>query len=176
MSITMENLLSSEDYLLVETNMLGAPLSVYTLKPGYIRFMRGVGLSIFLIGVVALVFALVSFFRFKSDNQFDLLILTLLPALYAIFQGGVIYRIEVNRARRMRVIICEQGLLYVTCRIKRDLVEAVSWKNVLEIKKEFIGRSYYLTRRGGMPITLSSNFQNLNGLVAAIRKRSGIEE
>lgn len=172
----MENQLSSEDYLLVETNMLGVPLSVFTLKPGYIRFMRRVGLSIFFIGVVALVFAIVSFFRFKSDNGFDSFVLAWLPALYAMFQGGLIYRIEVNRARRMRVIICEQGLLYVTHRIKRDVVEVVRWKDVLDVKKEFIGKSYYLARCGGMPITLSSNFQNLDELVAAIREQSEMEE
>jgi len=176
MSITIENLLSNEDYLLVEANMLGAALSVYTLKPGYIRFMRRVGLVIFFTGVVTLVFAIVSFFRFKSDNEFDLLILALLPALYAMFKGGLIYSIEVNRARRMRVIICEQGLLYVTRKFTRDLVEVVRWKDVLEVKKEFIGKSYYLTRRGGSPITFSSSFENLDELVETIRERGRIEE
>jgi len=174
MSITTENLLSNEDYLLVEANMLGAPLSVYTLKPGFIRFMRNVGLSIFFIGVVALVFAIVSFLRFKPDNGFELFVLAWLPALYAMFKGGLIYRIEVNRARRMRVIICEQGLLYITRRVKRDVVEVVRWKDVQEVKKEFIGKSYFLTRRGGMPITLSSSFQNMDGLVATIKDHSGM--
>ena len=175
MSVMTGNLLSNEDYLLVVSNMLGAVLSVYTLKPGYIRFMRNVGLSIFFIGVVALVFAIVSFFRFKHDDDLELLVV-LLPALYAMFKGGLIYRIEVNRARRMRVILCEQGLLYVTRRIKRDVVEVVSWKDVLDVKKEFIGKSYYLARRRGMPITLSSSFQNMDELVGVIRERSEMEE
>ena len=176
MSITMENLLSDEDYLPVDKNMLGAPLGIYALKPSYIRFIRRVGRSIFWFGVIVLLIAIIGFFRGKSDDQFTLFLMTLLPASYAILKGSVFYRIEVNRARRMRVIICEQGLLYVTRKIKRDVVETVCWKDVLEVKKELIGKSYYLEHRGGMPITLSSNFQNLDGLVAVIRERSGVGE
>lgn len=172
MSTTVENMLSNEDYLLVESNMLGTVLSVYTLKPSFIRFMRNAGLSIFFIGVVALVFAIISFFRFKPNDGFELFVFAWLPALYAIFKGGLIYRIEIKRARRMRVILCEQGLLYVTRKIKRDAFEVVRWKDVWEVKKELIGKSYYLARRRGMPITLSSSFENLDELVAAIRERA----
>lgn len=46
------------------------------------------------------------------------------------------------------------------------------WKDVWEIKKEFIGKSYYLSRRSGMPITLSGSFENLDELVSAIRERA----
>ncbi len=87
MSMTLENLPSDEDYLLIEANMLGAPLSVYKLKPSYIHFVRRVGLFIFFTGVVVLVVAVVGFFRVKSNNQFELFILALLPALYSIFKG-----------------------------------------------------------------------------------------
>ena len=171
MSITMKNLLSNEDYLLVEANMLGSPLRVYTLRPNYIRFMGNVGLSIFFIGIIALVFAIVSYFRFKPGDGLEFFAFALLPTLYAIFQGSLIYRTEVNRARRMRVILCEQGLLYISRKIRSDFVEAVRWKDVFDVKKEFIGKSYYLTRRGGLPITLSSSFRNLDELVATIRER-----
>jgi hypothetical protein len=176
MSMTMDNLLSDEDYLLIEANMLGAPLGIYKLKPDYIRFIRRVGVFIFLIGVVVLALAIIGFFRVKSNNQFELLIPVLLPALYAILKGGVFYRIEVRRARSMRIIVCEQGLFHVAKKIRSDRVEVVRWKDVLEIKKEFIGKSYYIARRNDMPITLSGYYQNLDKLVAAIRERSGMEE
>lgn len=176
MSITTENLLSNEDYLLVEANTLGAPLNVYKLKPSYIRFIRRVGLFIFWFGVIVLVFAILSFLRGRPDDLLTFFVMALLPGLYAILQGGMFYRIEVNRARRMHIVICEQGLLYVSLKVKRDLVEVIRWKDVQEVKKEFIGKSYYLSRRGGMPITLSGSFENLDELIATIRERSKIEE
>ena len=111
MSMTMENLLSDEDYLLIEANLLGAPLDIYRLKQSYIRFIRRTGVLIFLIGVIVLPLVIVGFFRVKSNNQFELLIPALLPSLYALFKGGVIYRIEVKRAGSERIIVCEQGLL-----------------------------------------------------------------
>ncbi len=88
----------------------------------------------------------------------------------------MIYRIEVKRARSMRVIVCEQGLFQARRKIRSDFVEVVRWKDILEVKKEFIGKAYYFTPRNGMPITLSSSYQDLDKLVAAIRERSGMEE
>lgn len=176
MSLEMEDRLSDEEYLQIETHMLGAPLSVYKLKLSYIRFIRRIGLFIFWFGVVVLVFAIVGFFRGKSDDQFALFIMTLLPASYAMLKGGVFYRIEVKRARRMRVILCEQGLLYVSRKIRSDFFEVVRWKDILKVKKELIGKSYSLILGNSMPITLSSSFENLDKLVATIRERSGLEE
>ena len=176
MSITMENLLPDEDYLRIETNMLGAPLSVYKLKPSYIRFIGRIGLFIFLTGVVILALVIFSFFRAGPGDQSGLLITTLLPAFYLILKGGVFYRFDVKRARSERMIVCERGLLHIFRRIRKDQVEVVFWKDVQEVSQAFIGKSHYLTYRGGLPITLSGSLENLDELVETIRERSEVEE
>src|SRR5258708_32905936 len=123
MTTTTANKLTDEDYQLSEVNQLGTLLEVYRLKPGDIRFLRRINLLRCILGVVGL--ALVISLGFKNWHQLQignyLVFSPLLLYMYILFWGGVLSRIEVQRAKTARVIVCEHGLLKVRGKIRSNV-------------------------------------------------------
>src|SRR5258708_21093717 len=98
--------LSIDDYQRIEANQLGIPLGVYKLEQRYIRFIRRIGRLIFMTGIVVLSTAIIiGLIKGPANNQLALLFLPLLGALYALFQGGVIYGIQFQQAQRHGFIV-----------------------------------------------------------------------
>jgi len=174
---TTERWFSDEDIQLIETHQLGTPQGVYRLKSGAIRFQRITGLLIFSVGIVTLVFSIYLALTSGTDFWSGSLFPAVLGSLYALFHGGVFYSIMTRRARSMRVIICEQGLLQVRKMVRRNSIEVMRWNDILTVKKEFLSRDYFIIyqddkRQLPTPLTLSSSYQHLDELVTVIRQRS----
>ncbi len=178
MTTTTANKLTDEDYQLSEVNQLGTLLEVYRLKPGDIRFLRRINLLRCILGVVGL--ALVISLGFKNWHQLQignyLVFSPLLLYMFILFWGGVLSRIEVQRAQTARVIVCEHGLLKVSRKIRSNRVEAVRWQEIVKIRRAFIGEAfaYAIAYRGGgtlSQLTLTGVYQNLDELVALITER-----
>jgi hypothetical protein len=110
-------------------------------------------------GVVTLVGVI--FIGLIQNLQFSVLFAPLLGGLYALFQGGILYRFKVRRARSERVIVCVQGLLQIRRMIWSDHVEVVRWQ---DIQTAFAGREYSISHREGK--TLTDSYQDLDELVA----------
>jgi cell wall assembly regulator SMI1 len=161
MQQSVESNLSDEDYQRIEANQLGIPLGVYKLKSSEIRFYSRISLLFSIMGVITLVGVI--FIGLIQNLQFSVLFAPLLGGLYALFQGGVLYRFKARRAQSERVIVCVQGLLQVRRMIWSDHVEAVHWKDILTA---FVGREYSISRREGKMLTFTDAYQNLDELVA----------
>lgn len=175
--VTTESEFSDEDYQFIEDNQLGTPLGIYRLKSSYIRLLRGVGLFIFLAGIASLVITISLALTKRPDSPSVLLLPPLFGSFYALFHGGVFYRIMAQQAQSMRIIVCNDGLLKISKKMKRNRVEVVRWKDISTISKALIGREYVVTCRNEKPftqLTLSSYFQKLDELVALITE--GIEQ
>lgn len=179
MKTTTANKLTDEDYQLSEVNQLGTLLAVYRRKPGDIRFLHITGLLSCILGVVGL--ALVISLGFKNWHQLQTsnyldFFPPLLLSLFALFRGGVLWHIEVQRAQTARVIVCEHGLLKVSRKIRSNRVEAVRWQEIVKIRRAFIGEAfaYAIAYRGGgtlSQLTLTGDYQNLDELVVLITER-----
>ncbi len=175
MSQSEGSTLSVDDYQRIEANQLGIPLGVYKLEQSYIRFIRRIGWLIFMTGIVVLSTAIIiGLIKGPANNQLALLFLPLLGGLYALFQGGVIYRIQVQRAQSERVIVCEQGLLQIKKRITSHRSEVVRWEGIQTIREAFFSRDYFIIRREGEALTLTRYYHDLDELIALIRLRSGV--
>jgi hypothetical protein len=149
---------------------------VYKLRPGYIRFLRRIGLSLIILAVVILVAeTTISFIQWRrgqtsSDFVFFLLY-ALLVSLSSLFIGWFILRLEVPQAQIEHMIVCEQGLLQVSKSIGKKQVKMMPWQNILAIKK-FPG-GYSLSHREGEIIAFDIMYQNVEELIALIRQQSG---
>ncbi len=164
------NMISNEDYQLSVVYQLGSPLEIYRLKPGYIRFLRITGLTIFVIGIFSLFFALIP----RPNTPLGPITPALFASLYAIILGGVFYSIITWQALRMRVIVCESGLLQIKKIFRRNKVEVVRWKDILTIRKEVLSQGCFITYRDVRfkSLTISSSYQDARDLVVLIRQLS----
>ncbi|MFL5702650.1 MAG: SMI1/KNR4 family protein [Ktedonobacteraceae bacterium] len=161
MQQSVESNLSDEDYQRIEANQLGIPLSVFKLKSSDIRFYSRISLLFSITGIVILVGVI--FIGLIKNLQFSVLFAPLLGGLYALFQGGLLYRFKVRRARSERVIVCVQGLLQIRRMIWNDHVEVVRWQ---DIQTAFASREYSISHREGKTLTLTDSYQDLDELVA----------
>ncbi|MDQ2714504.1 MAG: hypothetical protein M3Z08_06330 [Chloroflexota bacterium] len=163
-----QNTFSDEDYQLSEVKQLGRPLAVYRLKPGPIRFMRLVGLLILGIGLVTLIFTLSQLPHFRPDA----LLPAWLASIYAVFQGGVMYGLQVRQAQSTRVIVCTDGLLQVKKMLWRNRIEDVRWKDIFTLTGPSIFYRDERKRLGFSLLTLTSDYQRLDELLARIAEHS----
>lgn len=174
MITTTESQFSDEDIQLIKANQLGTPQRVYRLKSGAIRFQRITGQLIFIVGVVTLGFSIYLALTSGTDLWSGSLFPTVLGSLYALFHGGVFYGIMTRRARSMRVIVCEQGLLQIRKMVRRNNIEVMCWNDILTVKKAFLSRDYFIIYqddKSPLPtsLTLSSSYQHFDELVTIIR-------
>jgi len=166
------SMLSNEDYQLLLMHRLGTPLSVYQLKPGFILFLRIIGLLIVSFGLLSLGMTLAVAFK-ETGSQADLFLSSLPTSLYAILQGGVIYGLKVRQARSRRLIVCQDGFLQIMRVIGRNRVEAVCWNEIRGIKRDLF-KYYYLNCGDGVTVTLNREYEHLDELIALIKQRSGL--
>ena len=82
-------------------------------------------------------------------------------------------RIEIPRALRERIIVCEHGILQVGKRIRNKRVEVILWEDIRAIRREFFGLECSIQCRDGKVLKLNF-YQNLDKLIADMRQRSGV--
>lgn len=192
----IESNFSDEDARLIEANQLGSPLGIYRLKPGLIRFFHRIGLALVIMGVVILVIVIILGLiawhqslvlhqqhihnltealqlqeeQEQVDHKFGVLFSPLLGGLFGLLGGLLCLHIGVPQVRRARVIVCEHGIL----QIENNRVEVVRWEDILAIREGLIGLEYFIERREGETLTLSSFYKDSDEIVALIRQRSGV--
>lgn len=180
---SVENTLSDEDYQLVDTHQLGAPLGIYKLNPRYINTIRRMSLLVLLLGIMFLIVALLitltrwhqeqtgTFLAFLLTSSFPLA--SWLAGLSGLIGGLLGLYVMVPRVQSERLIICEQGLLQIKMETRSRRVEVVRWTDIQSINKELIFPLYSIVRRRGKVLTIGM-YQGFDGLVALIKQRSGV--
>jgi hypothetical protein len=178
MSQSIEQQVSEKDFQLIEANQLGAPLALYRLKPVYVHIMHRCGLILLALGIIFLIFLLTMgvtgspeggdrYYRWFAMNVLVIGI-SFLFALFALY-------VEVPRAKKEHIIVCEQGMLQVGNKLLSKHIDVVRWLDVLAIEKSFAiyFSLYSIKRREGESVSLSM-YQNVEELVEEIKQRSGI--
>ena len=177
MSQSVKDELSIGDSHLIDKNHLGAPLSIYRIKPGSGRFFYKV--YQFTIVISSLILVITAILGFIGWHQIYLFITPLFGCACTFFMGIYGLRTEMARLQSARAIVCEHGLLQIIKRIRNNDVEVVRWTNILRIRKaftfSFIGQeNYYIDRREGKVLILDGCYQDIDELILLIQKRSEV--
>jgi hypothetical protein len=184
MSQAVESELSIDDYQRIEANQLGTPLGIYKLKPGYIRIMRKLSLSLilFLISFVLITLTIISSIRWyqdQKDSYIEFLFFAhshfaaWLAGASSLLFGMLILRVEMPRAQKEHVIVCEQGLLQIGKDFRGKDVDAVRWRDIQAIRKTFFGQEFSITHAGSETLIFSF-YKDLDELIALIRQQSEV--
>jgi hypothetical protein len=167
---SVESQLSTDDVQVINTEQLGAPLGVYRLNSGYVHFVRGAGLFLFLLAAVLLSIAILGF-RKNPQTEDSFFLFFFLVFVSSLFSGWLLLWIEVPRAQREHIIVCEHGLLQTGRGIRSKNIETVRWANVRSVSPGFFGFEYSIRCRDGNTLTISL-YQDIEGLFDLIRART----
>lgn len=172
------NTFSDEDYQLCEVSQLGRPLKVYRFKPRSLHFCWWGNLFLCIFGIMGLAAAIIVGFKKWSLvqtrdplNFFFPVVGFSLMGCFALFRGTVLGKVDLQRIRSGRVLLCEHGLLKVTRKIRSDRVEAVYWQEIATIRRPLfplIGKGFIVIYGEGKVLTLSNGYQNLGELIERI--------
>lgn len=195
----LEVAIAEEDQQLIEEHQLGALQHTYRLKLSYTRFFRYYGWIFLVLAmgilITTIIFGFIDWQRSlalqqqishnpanafdlqeeqeRVDFDFSLLVTPLMGGLYALFKGLLIVRVEIPRAQRERVIVCEHGILHVRRKIRSNHVDVVHWEEMIAIKRSFRGKEYDIQYGEGRFLTLKG-YQDLDELIALIKQQSGV--
>jgi len=168
------NTLSEDDNRLLEVHQLGKPLTIYRLKPAYIRLIQSMGQIMVLSASILVVIGVVTFglvgWHLTRSTTYPLTFVSL--GLTFLIMGFAFFYIAIPQVQSERVIVCEDGLLYARKNIKTERVISMYWNDIVAIGKGFLLLEYFLRNREGQVITLTIAFQNIGGLIAHIKQRS----
>ncbi len=165
-----ESQLSADELRVIEANQFGAPLGVYRLKSGYLRFVRIAGIFLLFLAAVMLILEILDFMKNLQTADFFLASF-LLPFVSSLLFGWLLLWIEAPRAQRQHIIVCEQGLLQIGRDIRSKDIEIVRWTNILKVNRGVLGLEYSIIRRDGKILSISL-YQDIEGLFELIRERT----
>lgn len=176
MSVT--NRFSAEDNDLCEVNQLGRPLQVYRFKPLYLYLSWWYSLVFCLTGIMGLAATVL-----YGLSRWDLAHTSIAPSFFVrllffsffscsvLFLGTVYGRLDRQRLRIGRVLICTHGLLKVTRKRWSDRVEAVFWQDIVDVvdlRRSLFRKSVLIFYAEGKVLRLSNGYQNLDNLLERI--------
>ncbi|MDQ2717519.1 MAG: hypothetical protein M3Z08_21715 [Chloroflexota bacterium] len=180
MSLPIERELSDENSALLETRQLGKPVGIYPVRPLYMRTMRVGALFSLGLGISLLIFlSLISIIQWPREqaNELPGIVIVRVPLLlslsiFLLFVGVFLLRVEIPRARKVCIIACEHGLLFVGKGAGNQGVEALHWSDILTIRtfKNPYGK-YIITYKDNKVMSLDSIYQDVDELIEAARLR-----
>ena len=165
---SVESQLSTEDAQFIESEQLGAPLSIYRPNVAYLLFVRIVGIFLFFLAGVLLIIETLGFMK---NHHFDgLLVFALfgLPFISSLLFGWLLLEIEAPRSRREHLIVCTEGLLRTGLGIRSRNIETVRWANVRSVSLVFFGWGCSIACQDGKILTIGL-YQDTKGLFKLIR-------
>ncbi len=180
MSLPIERELSDEESSLLEAHELGKPVGIYPVRPLYMRTIRGSALFSLGLGISLLIFlpliSIIQWPREQADEMPGIVIvgvlLLLSLSIFLLFVGVFLLRVEIPRARKVRIIACEHGLLFVGRGAGNKDVEAIHWSDILTIRKfkNPYGK-YIITYQDNKVMSLDSMYQDIDELIGEVRLR-----
>ncbi len=170
MSQLNENHISDEDVRLARICHLERPLKAYGASP---RYIRSAYVSSLIISTTTTILSILLLIAGHVAQWPDSLTLNV-AGVFVFVVGGAFGLTAGPDARKLRLIVCEAGLLEVRKVFKYNRVTHVMYyKYVKKIKKSYFSRNmYYVTDGGGNPFVISASYyQDADDLLALIREQ-----
>jgi hypothetical protein len=185
--------LSVEDAQMIDRSQIGAPLAIYGLRHMVIRLYYWMSIFFFFMSSAILLIIMLGSLKLWYDHlkgssgsvpeyvQFlfsgNFFTFATFDALFGCLGAqGVAWMVRliiIPQARYERIIVCEEGLLYLTWRIRKQRVRVLRWTDIWKITKNRIFPGYELFYTQALsPKTLSlSWYEDRDELAAWMRQK-----
>jgi|SRR5579883_46099 len=163
---SLEDEISAKDIQWISTYHLGHPLRVYRLSRSYIRFE---GVSGLIITFIALPLSIALILTEKSAD-----LSASLPSYLSgifLFIVGLVGLTMISNARKLRLIVCEFGLLEVTGIFGYHCGRIIYWDNVRRLQRGFFNEYRVIAERGKSIVVSAFIYQDGDELLAFIQEK-----